>query len=50
MIKIDELVKMKGQSLNGRKSTLKPVNRETTDSAFSTANEIQYTSLDIVWL
>ena len=40
-IKIEAVVKITGQSLNGRKLILNPVNRESNDNVLSIAKEIQ---------
>jgi hypothetical protein len=40
-IKIEEVVKITGQSLNGRKSILKPVNIEIKDNVLSIITVIQ---------
>ncbi len=44
---MEEVVKMKGHSLKGRKPTLNPVKTETSDRVFSIANESQYMVLDM---
>jgi hypothetical protein len=46
-IKMEEVVKMKGHNLKGRKPTLNPVKTETSDRVFSIANESQYMVLDM---
>jgi hypothetical protein len=40
-IRIEDVVKITGQSLNGKKLTLNPVNKETRDSVFSIPKTIQ---------
>ena len=44
-------MKITGQSLKGRKLTLKPVIRETTDKTLSTIKQSQYMALEttFVW-
>ena len=43
-------MKITGQSLNGNKSTLKPVNKEISDKLFSIMNDSQYMTYDTWWV
>jgi hypothetical protein len=46
-IKTDEVVKITGQSLNGKKLIFKPENNEIKDNELSIMKEIQYIVFEI---